>query len=486
TQVAAGFATDWDYVLTDEYQDTSPLQVEILDQLFANVPQYFVGDPQQSIYLFRGARSEVFLKKQNEIVEGEGAFDSLQKNYRSTPELLEFINDQVGVLGDDFAPMEPKAPAQDKKAIVATLAPVSKDELEPYAPIARYIARHMRSHRFDDFAILTRKNKETIEISRYLESKGIPTQVHAASGFFQTREVIDAISILRFIVLPYDTENLIMLLRSPWFKVQDAVLAEWAEPTKKGELNWDLVLSMGGDEIGVQKLRKLIDASYSSGVFLAWVDSLSECGILDSSVHYDPTGRRESNIWKLVSLVREAQRQSGFSFTQFLDKVSLGVQQFDDEEGEAIAVIEPNRVNIMTVHKAKGLKFNQVIIPNMHKRPRTILENRVQKSLVVFDEDAKKWGVQLPLGEENKKEDLIPCLAHLERFAQRELAESKRLYYVAITRAVESCFFTWVGQPARDSWAEFLPGVSMSESGVHEQSKYSIEVLVESGSAEPV
>jgi ATP-dependent helicase/nuclease subunit A len=483
-QVAAGFATDWDYVLTDEYQDTSPLQVEILDQLFAKVPQYFVGDPQQSIYLFRGARSEVFIKKQNEILELKGESESLQKNYRSTPELLEFINDQTAQLGEGFAVMEPRKALDDPKTVVATLAPVAKGEVEPYAPIARYIARQIQTCRFDDFAILTRKNKETIEISRYLESKGIPTQVHAASGFFQTREVLDAVSILRFIVLPYDTENLVLLLRSPWFKVPDTVIANWAAQTKDDDLNWDYILAAGSEEVGVRALKKLIDASYESGVFLAWVESLTSCGVLDTSIHYDPTGRRESNVWKLVSIVREAQRQSGFSFTQFLDKVSQGVQQFDDEEGEAIAVIEPNRVNIMTVHKAKGLKFNQVIVPNMHKGPRTVLDNRSQKSLVVFDEDQKKWGVRLPMGEDNKKEDLITCLGHLERFSVREFEENKRLYYVAITRAVEKCLFTWIGQPAHNSWAQYLPTVS--ESGLIQKTKYALETLIETGPAEPI
>ncbi|MCB0357419.1 MAG: UvrD-helicase domain-containing protein, partial [Bdellovibrionales bacterium] len=88
--LATAFADEWDYWLIDEYQDTSPLQEELLKALIHHQPHYVVGDPQQSIYLFRGARSEVFLKKEQEL---EKHRQELFVNYRSYPDLLEFIND---------------------------------------------------------------------------------------------------------------------------------------------------------------------------------------------------------------------------------------------------------------------------------------------------------------------------------------------------------------------------------------------------------
>lgn len=454
--LAEHFSGDWDYVLIDEYQDTSPLQVRILDALLRRVASYYVGDPQQSIYLFRGARSEVFNQKQDEIVAAGGDLSVLQKNYRSRPELLEFINDQTRVLGPQFSQMIPKEETFENSEPVAVVAPVPEDANEPYLPIVRFIAEQVAAKRFDDFAVLTRKNHEALEISRYLESKGIPTQVHSASGFFQTREVLDALSLLRFLVFPYDSENLALLARTPWFKISDEVLADWIQ-SEQSRLDWDLFLRRGGEDPSVQKLKKLLERSQEAGVFTTWIEGLSGSGFLDFSLYYDPTGRRESNIWKLIELVRENQRKSGFSFAHFLEQTRLGVESFDEEEGEAIAVIEPNRVNIMTVHKSKGLKFNQVILPNMHKGPKTVLQYRSHKSLVVFDEEQKKWGLQLPFGEDNKKEDLLPCMQSLEKFSLRELEENSRLYYVALTRAVEKVLLTWVGEPQPQSWALWIP-----------------------------
>ncbi len=75
---AKNFAANWDYWLVDEFQDTSPLQIKILNQLIAEKPCYYVGDPQQSIYLFRGARSEVFDLKQKEMEKKGAAIEFLK------------------------------------------------------------------------------------------------------------------------------------------------------------------------------------------------------------------------------------------------------------------------------------------------------------------------------------------------------------------------------------------------------------------------
>ncbi|MCB0384050.1 MAG: UvrD-helicase domain-containing protein, partial [Bdellovibrionales bacterium] len=107
-QVGEAFSQEWDYWLIDEFQDTSPLQVELLDLLIDERKAFVVGDPQQSIYLFRGARSEVFQERWHSI--GAKGGDQREKvvNYRSEPSLLLFFNDVFRGLGSQFKPMEPK------------------------------------------------------------------------------------------------------------------------------------------------------------------------------------------------------------------------------------------------------------------------------------------------------------------------------------------------------------------------------------------
>ena len=89
---AEEFSSTWDYFMLDEYQDTSPLQVKILNAIIRDKTCFVVGDPQQSIYLFRGARSEVFEKKQTEMQQSGAQVDFLETNYRSEPTLMNFIN----------------------------------------------------------------------------------------------------------------------------------------------------------------------------------------------------------------------------------------------------------------------------------------------------------------------------------------------------------------------------------------------------------
>ena len=106
-ETAQAFWSEWDHWLVDEYQDTSPFQVELIRQLTGERPSFIVGDPQQSIYLFRGARSEVFAERQRQIKEHGGSECLLQTNRRSRPELLLFINDLFTRFTPPFAAMQP-------------------------------------------------------------------------------------------------------------------------------------------------------------------------------------------------------------------------------------------------------------------------------------------------------------------------------------------------------------------------------------------
>lgn len=464
------FARDWDYSLIDEYQDTSPLQVAILERLLTGVPQYVVGDPQQSIYLFRGARSEVFAEAEEKITaDQKGDLEFLKKNYRSTPELLSFINEFACGLGPEFSAMEPQQEAYDPSKSVAVFAPVSEKD-ERFLPIAQFIRQE--GGRFDDFAVLARTNFHLMEIAYFLESQGIPTHVHAASGFADQREVLDVLFVLRFLANPHDYENLIGLLRTPWFKVDDSTLTQWALQMR--ERDWLNLCGVAGDHPVIARLQQLLVDSVNVGIFESLRRVALSTGMIDFSSYHDATGRRESNIWKLLMNLRRAERSPNFNFNAFVRQVLDGMGGSDEGDSEAVAALEPNRVNLMTVHKAKGLKFKKVIVPNMQAAPRTQL-SRAHEKLVVFDEVHKKWSVRLALGEDEKKEHLPPAREALEVFAEREKAETKRLLYVAITRAVEKCFFTWHGAPENGSWAEMVK-FDLTTPGLRQKENYSYEI----------
>ncbi|MCB0392891.1 MAG: UvrD-helicase domain-containing protein, partial [Bdellovibrionales bacterium] len=153
-EVGAAFASEWDYWLIDEFQDTSPAQVELLHQLIGKKPVFFVGDPQQSIYLFRGARSEVFAEEENSILQRSGQLSELKKNYRSQPELLLFFNDFFKQFDQKFLEMEPRESAKSHQTVVAKFQIVEKENLEPYSPLVQRVLQQIKEGaQYEDFCI---------------------------------------------------------------------------------------------------------------------------------------------------------------------------------------------------------------------------------------------------------------------------------------------------------------------------------------------
>lgn len=498
-QTARSFWEEWDHWLIDEYQDTSPFQVEILRHLVGHRPCFIVGDPQQSIYLFRGARSEVFAEKEEEIVKGKGRRELLTVNRRSRPELLLFFNDFFGRMETSFQPMEPFLSGDrkiDPDRVVATIyqAPAIEEPAQSHpdernveagdtagAPRnqneMRAIVRHIQDLlqsgvRPEDVCVLARTNRVLAEVAGWLSRYRIPTHVHVAAGFFDRREVRDALALLKFLVNPHDHFNLIELLRSPWFRVPDTVLAELT--IRKPESLWRALVSerSAADEFeAVRRLQRHLDEVQVFGVSETFRRILVHSGFIDFSHAHDVSGRRESNIWKLLSRLQSEECKPGFNPLQFIASCLSDVK-FDEgnSEGDAVAAVEPDRVNLMTVHASKGLEFKHVVLPRMEQRPRLTTNEEF-----TFDERKQKWAVRVPLGADKDMIGSLPEKTWLENFQKQELHEHARVLYVALTRAVESVFLSWSGEPARHSWAgmvrfDLTPGF-------HSEVSYTYRVL---------
>lgn len=506
SQTVRAFAQEWDYWLIDEYQDTSPFQVELLRHLTGDRPQFIVGDPQQSIYLFRGARSEVFAEKTKEISDGGGALRSLTVNRRSRPELLLFMNDFFASLKPRFQAMDPFIPegkVLEAKRVVARI--FIPDEIESLAETTdettdetteletssktkaddalRAATREMKgvvAHiqglvasgvALEDICVLGRTNRVLSEVALWLSRYHIPTHVHVAAGFYDRRETRDALALLRFLVNPFDNANLIELLRSPWFMIPDRTLVELT--IERPESVWEALQkagSLSSELSSVSRLRELLQQSRKMGLSEAFRVGLVESGFVDLSHEHDVSGRRESNIWKLMARLKAEERQPGFNPLAFIAG-SLGRLSVDDSqsEGDAVASVEPARVNLMTVHASKGLEFKHVILPQMGKEPKlTVSES------FTYHEELNKWAFRIPLGEDGKMTASLAERIWLEKFQKHEIEEHARVLYVALTRAVETVFMSWTGQPKRNSWAEMVK-LDLAE-GIHATESYQYEV----------
>lgn len=513
-QTAEAFRSDWDHWLIDEYQDTSPFQVQLLRELSGTSPNFIVGDPQQSIYLFRGARSEVFAEKENEILHGGGSRRLLTVNRRSRPELLLFLNDFFSRLKPPFQPMEAffkEGESFDSKRKVATvyiggadLKRLSTDEnkapeegveteagestgesmdeeaRQEMEAIVEHIQILMREGaKPEDICVLARTNRTLVDVAEYLNQYRLPTHVHAASGFYDRREIRDAFACLKFLANPHDNVNTIELLRSPWFRVPDRALVTITR--QKPDSIWEALASenSAADEFeAVGRLRGYLRDTMTYGYSEVLRRILIEAGFVDLAHKHDVSGRRESNIWKLLSRLQMEEVGSGFNPLAFVagGMSALKIEE-GNAEGDAVAAVEPDRINLMTVHSSKGLEFKHVILPRMEQKPKLTVSEEF-----TYDERAGKWAMRVPFGENGDMTRSLPEEMWLELFQEQELKEHARVLYVALTRAVETIFLSWTPPLQKNSWASLVP--LDLDLGRHETDHYSYEVRT--GKPEPV
>lgn len=456
----AEFSEQWSYWLIDEFQDTSPLQVSILDSLIHKKPYFIVGDPQQSIYFFRGARQEVFLKKQKEVEAAKGILQNLSVNYRATPNLMLFVNDLFSNL--NF--MKMTTPSSLTTEVPAAHIVSHHEDQSEVESIVNYVSDLVsQGVRCEDIAVIARKNSNLLSIATALGNAKIPYYLHAATGFSSRREILDALSLLKFLVHPFDNANLVALLRSPWFHIGDNDLSGLLN---RNEYYWNSLLQIADRFESIRRLKSLMDLTRTAGVSRAFEKGIFDSGLLDTSFVYDPSGRREANLWKLIVQLRTEEHRAGFNYLNFIKNLKLA-EQTNDDEADAISSIEPNRVNLMTVHVSKGLEFKYVILPFISEAP---AQTRTTRFLVAEN----IWNVPVKLEDEARQILPLTARADLEKIKNEELMENQRLLYVAVTRAKNQLFMTYAGSMRKNSWLSYL---SLSlEPGLHREKGYSYSI----------
>lgn len=452
------FSREWDYWLIDEYQDTSPLQIRLLKGLIGQRKSFVVGDPQQSIYLFRGARSEVFIEKEEQLRQDQSGFaevSELMTNYRSRAPLLKFFNSLFTAASSrQFSSMQVGYHKQlsEPEVECAHFFRCADKSIEIDVALARVLELQAKGVALEKICVLSRANEALYDLARKAQAHGVPVQVHASAQFSRRREVQDALSLLKFLVNPYDDVNLLVLLRSPWFKVPDVELM-LIQPDSKSSYYLRLLryFKNSDEESPLWQLKNLLDQAGKQGLVSTWRQALQTFQFFDYTLAIDTSGRREANLWKLVSLASELERLPGASVLEFIDELGGAINLESDGDGDATPVIEPKRVNLMTVHASKGLQFEYVIALGLGKKlpsPRT--------SFFMVDSDSGKWTLSLQDPEE-KKWIASPFGTKIKQtLATREALESERVFYVALTRAMLGVTLIW-SEVSEGSWAQLIP-----------------------------
>ena len=401
------------YVLVDEYQDTNHAQYRLL-QLLAGEHQnvFAVGDPDQSIYAFRGADIRNIMEFERDF--GGAKQIALEQNYRSTNAILRAANAVIS----ENRERKPK----NLWSELGEGDPIRVIEVEDEHAEARFVAAEIAGLVDEGFAgseiaIFYRTNAQSRVLEDVLVRQDIPYQVIGGPKFYERAEIKDAIAYLQVIDNPSDAISLTRIANRPRRGIGDASLARVrAYADAHGLSLWEALehpeeAGCGGAPLkAIDKFRTLMQSSMSGALELPVPELLER--VLDQSGYLESLeaertieaqGRSE-NLMELVGVAREYQESAeNPSLSEFLQQISLFSDQDAIEE-------ERSLVTLMTLHNAKGLEFRAVFLIGM-------------------------------------EEGVFP---HSRSIEEQGLEEERRLCYVGLTRAQERLVLTHAA--ARSLW----------------------------------
>ncbi|MFN2547056.1 MAG: UvrD-helicase domain-containing protein [Myxococcales bacterium] len=480
-------------VLVDEFQDTSGAQLDLIGYLGGELT--IVGDRKQSIYEFRGADvagAQGFAARR--LASGAER-EVLGVSRRSQPALVEFGNllfsralassgrpfdtpfgeddalDAVRPSGAGCcaelidvqgAGVEAEA-EQVARRISALLAPGAPERVFDLEETARPV-------RGGDIAILLRRFTNLETFRRALLRRRIPHLVYKGRGFHESREVLDLVALLTVAVDPDDALALAAVLRSPLGPVSDdglVLLARGARAsgvTGQGLDRRALIdrpqLAPDDAEV-VERLVPLI------GSLQREVDRLGPAALLEAAIaETDYVAacagglygeQAAANVEKLLSLARAAELR-GESVRAFLSSLrTLADEEAREPEAPVVEERDPHAVRLLSVHAAKGLEFPVVFVPEC-ATPSLLPSN----DRVVLDPDlGLAVKVRAPDG---KRRFGQPGKAILARKLERELAQSRRLLYVAVTRARDLVVLSGRAAKPQESWRGWIDRIAVEAS----------------------
>ena len=463
-------------ILVDELQDTNALQFEIVELLTTEPGAkavgaplrpgalFAVGDPKQSIYRFRGAQVEVFDEARRRVSA---------RGRKGLPDSFRLHPGTAGLVNRVFAPLMGKAyepvrgvatQANDTVAEVIHVVPPPGSRgfraEEGYAEQARALAARLkaivrggevqiwdreagaaRPVRWGDVALLLRRTTHLHVYEHALEAEAVPYYVVAGRGFYKQQEVLDVLHLLHVLEDPTDDLHLAGVLRSPFFAVSDEGLYRLKRPGST--LHEALAQPLDDALLHPDDRRGLQRAAEHLRQWTAVKDALG-LGALVERVVFDSGyaaamatrfggERAYANLRQMSALARTFEQQGLWALGDFIGYVADSLANEMQAEQAPIEAPGTNAVRLMTIHKAKGLEFPVVVLPDMAYTP------RVPHGLWMISPHV---GLAVRLRDEAGDRATSAAMAMARRNeADGQCAESHRLFYVAMTRAQDYLIF---------------------------------------------
>ena len=484
-------AQHYRFALIDEFQDTDPVQWEIIRSLaspdgsMAGDKLFIVGDPKQSIYSFRAADVTVFARVRKAIAEANAAHERdarpfcddgevldasptqrlgalvMGENFRTLAQPIAFVN----ALFPQFMEKVPGEPFQvgydplvgcrstsvSEGSVELLLLPPDdgRDATQAALREAELVARRLshllagddlqvadegglRSPEPKDIALLLRRRRNLFAYEDALRACGIPFQVAGGRGFYQRQEIYDLANILRVLCNPGDSIALMGALRSPYFGLSDNALYALTAPGG-GRLAEHLEDADWRQRLAPADREAAADAVARLQSWRGLRDRVPLVELLHAILEDTGAwgflcyGERGEQAVANVEKLLDLARDFRGPLADFVVRLDLLTAE-EEQEGEA--VLEADALQILTVHAAKGLEFPIVVVPDLAAR-----FNLGNSDPVLLDAE-KGLGLSTRDPEQGYKTVPSYIRALINRNAsRRQRAEEKRLLYVACTRA---------------------------------------------------
>lgn len=485
-EIAAHYQEAIHCLFIDEFQDTDPIQTEIMDAITRRDGNlrpgslFVVGDPKQSIYRFRRADIEIYNRVKRQL-EKEGEVLHLTSNFRSThalsraltPVFEAWFPKEADEHQAEYAPMntvretvmetEPPIAAgvhtleilEEKKKEDALLA-----EAEALAKVIKNAVESGEA-KYQDFMLLSRQKKGLGIYADSLTQWGIPVQVTGENKAVEEPEIQELIYLLRALTEPNPT-NMYIVLRGLFLGFSESEI-------------YNLKQSIGTISLQRQGLEKMVDSELKSRFLDAfdWLESLKadserlppadffrklmmESGILASASDRKPV---MGLLHHLMEVVAGLQAQGIYQLSEIVQRIETYLSHELEEELDPEGSL--NRVRIMNVHKSKGLEAPIVFLvgPLNNKGKR---ERKPAWVVKREDEGAKGYlALEERFGFSTKPVAEPAHFSEMQEWERRFLqAEEYRLLYVAATRAKHALVIVTMGDNKYNPWQAILPAAN--------------------------
>ncbi len=474
----------YEHVLVDEFQDTNPLQIRLLEHLVEahdedqRPVRFVVGDQNQSIYSFRHADQGVFRDYREGVEEAGGEVIHLTSNFRSRPEIL----DMVGVVlpGDADGGIEAHELTSGysfpQKVEPSCEVHVSADggafavQLE-----AAWIAERLHTLRkelrladrkgppgavraveWEDIAILVQTHRKCEEIAAELRRWAIPCGTSGGRGLFDAPETVEVAAFLRVLRNPWDEISLAAVLKSAFCGVSDATLLRSKrdggslkailEESSRGGL-----AGVGGEEARIARFSRVFSECRADRATVPvrhlLSRALSDSGYRGWLAQRPDATRSMHNLDRLLDWIGRRAESGARSLDALCEALDRELEAPLPERQSSRPAGSRHGVDVLTMHGAKGLEYPVVVLASL-QTPQKVSSNRV-----IFSEAhgiGARW--KEPFGAPTEDAACRSAKREIRALAKEE---RDRLLYVAMTRAEEHLLLsqTFRAKPTRSGYS---------------------------------